>query len=113
MRLPNADRAVIEPAKLHAYLLSRTHPVGRLKAAFFFGLGYSSVDWRRLEADLRSQHLSGDATPRESTRYGQKFEIRAPLVGPSGQPAEVVSVWVVLADEDFPRLVTAYPGGGR
>lgn len=113
MRLPNADRAVIEPAKLHAYLLSRTHPLGRLKAAFFFGLGYLPEDWQRLETDLRSQHLSRDATPRESTRYGQKYEIRAPLVGPSGHPAEVVSVWVVLANEDFPRFVTAYPGGGR
>lgn len=113
MRLPNAERAVIDPAKLHAYLLSRTHPLGRLKATFFFGLGYSSEDWRRLDADLRSQHLFRDAIPRESTRYGQKWEIRAPLVGPSGNPAEVVSVWVILVNEDFPRFVTAYPGGGR
>lgn len=113
MRLPNADRAEIEPAKLHAYLLSRTHPVGWLKAAFFLGLGYSPEDWRRLEADLRSQHHSRDATPRESTRYGQKYEIRAALVGPSGRAAEVVSVWVVLVNEDFPRFVTAYPGGVR
>ncbi|MGH7407240.1 MAG: DUF6883 domain-containing protein [Candidatus Methylomirabilales bacterium] len=113
MRLPNADRAVIEPAKLHAYLLSRTHPLGRLKAAFFFGLGCSSEDWRRLAADLRSQHLTRDATPRESSRYGKKWEIRAPLEGPSGNLADVVSVWVVLANEDFPRFVTAYPGGGR
>lgn len=34
MRIPNADRAVIEPAKLRGYVLSRSHPVGRFKAAF-------------------------------------------------------------------------------
>ena len=32
LRIPNADRAVIEPTKLHDYLLSRGHPVGRFTA---------------------------------------------------------------------------------
>lgn len=113
MRIPNADRAVIEPAKLQTYLLSETHPVGRFKAAFLFGLGYSAEGWRRLEEDLRSQHLTRDATPTATNPYGQKYEIRASLAGPAGRAAEVVSVWVVLANEDFPRFVTAYPGGGR
>jgi hypothetical protein len=35
LRIPNLDRAVIEPPKLHDYLLSRGHPVGRFKASFF------------------------------------------------------------------------------
>lgn len=111
MRVPNADRAVIEAAKLHGYLLSRSHPVGRFKAAFFSGLGYSPEDSRRLEVDLRSQHLSRDATAGKQSPYGQKYEIRATLVGPSGRAADVVSVWVVLTNENVPRFVTAYPGG--
>lgn len=113
MRIPNAARAVIEHAKLHGYLLSESHPVGRFKAAFFFGLGYSGREWQRLEADLRAQHLTREATAVETNPYGQKYEIRAPLVGPAGHSAEVVSVWVVLTDDDFPRFVTAYPGGKR
>ena len=113
MRIPNAERAVIEPAKLHAYLLSRNHPIGRFKATFFLALGYSSENWRQLEADLRSQHLSQDATADERTPYGQKYAIRATLVGPSGRSAEVVSVWVVRTGEEFARFVTAYPEGGR
>lgn len=113
MQIPNADRAVIDPAKLRAYLLSSSHPVGRFKAAFFLGLGYSAQDWRRLEADLRSQHLSKDATAEGRTSYGQKYAIRAILVGPAGRAAEVVSVWVVRTGEEVPRFVTAYPGGSR
>jgi hypothetical protein len=109
--IPNADRAVIEPAKLHDYLLSRTHPIGRFKAVFFQALGYSSENWRRLDADLRSQHLSKDADD-EATPYGRKFVIRATLVGPSGASVVLVSVWVVRAGEDFARFVTAYPEGG-
>jgi len=79
LRIPNADRAVIDPTKLHGYLLSRHHPVGRFKAAFFLGLGYSPGVWGQLEADLRGQHLSQDAERREQTRYGQKYAIRATL----------------------------------
>jgi len=113
LQIPNADRAVIDPAKLHGYLLSRSHPVGRFKAVFFLALGYSPEDWRRLEADLRSQHLSKDATPGAHTSYGQTYSIHATLVGPSGRSADVVSVWFVRPGEQFPRFVTAYPEGGR
>lgn len=113
MQIPNADRAVIDPRKLHGYLLSRTHPVGRFKAAFFLALGYSPEDWHRLEADLRSQHLFKAATSEELTSYGQKYAIHATRVGPSGGSADVVSVWCVRPGEEFPRFVTAYPEGGR
>jgi len=113
LQIPNADRAVIDPAKLHAYLLSHSHPIGRFKAPFFLSLGYSSENWRQLEADLRSQHLSQDATADERTPYGRKYAIRATLIGPSGRSAEVVSVWVVRTGETFARFVTAYPEGSR
>ncbi len=112
MQIPNADRAVIDPRKLHGYLLSRAHPVGRFKAAFFRALGYSPQDWRRLEADLRDQHLLKDATLEGPTLYGQKYRIRATLEGPGGRSADVVSVWFVRRGEEFPRFVTAYPEGG-
>ena len=42
MKLPFAERAIVEPEKVREYLLSPTHPVGRFKAAFFHALGYSS-----------------------------------------------------------------------
>jgi hypothetical protein len=113
LQIPNADRAVIDPRKLHGYLLSRTHSVGRFKTAFFLALGYSPEGWRRLEADLRRQHLFKEATSEEPTSYGQKYAIHATLVGPSGGSADVVSVWFVRSGEDFPRFVTAYPEGGR
>ena len=113
MQIPNADRAVIEPVKLHGYLLSRSHPVGRFKAAFSHALGYSSEKWPQLEADLRSQHLSRDVTLENQTPYGEKYSIHAPLVGPSGSSADVVSIWVVRTGEEFPRFVTAYPEVGR
>ena len=70
MLLPNAGLAEIDPLKLHGYVLSPTHPVGRFKARFFAALGYSAERWQELEADLRIQHLTEDAEPGELTSDG-------------------------------------------
>ena len=113
MKVPGAQDAVIDPSKLHGYLLSRSHPIGRFKASFFESLGYSASTWRRLDADLRSQHLLQDAVAGRPSQYGQKYEVRATLTGPSGRSAQVVSVWVVLTDKYVPTFVTAYPGDLR
>ena len=112
MRIPNSDAAIISGEKLRAYLLSRSHPIGKHKAAFFAALGYTVNDWQTLEVDLRVQHLSVDAEEIDATMFGRKFVIRSPLNGPSGT-ALVVSVWIIRADEDVPRFVTAYPGVDR
>jgi hypothetical protein len=111
VKLPNASRAIIDPAKLRDYLLSPGHPVGRFKAPFFAALGYVQEQWQQLEADLRAQHLSQEAQPAATSLYGEKYEIRAILTGAGGRSTEVVSVWIILAGEDAPRFVTAYPGG--
>ncbi len=110
MKLPNPDRAVIEPAKLRDYLLSAAHPVGRFKAVFFSALGFSQENWTELETALRTQHVREEAEPSKKSRHGETFEIHATLIGPSGRVANVASVWIVRAGEDFPRFVTAYPG---
>ena len=110
MKLPNAENAIIDADKLQDYLLSPEHPVGRFKAAFFRSLGYSRANWAQLEGDLRKHHLSEDVGDTGETRYGVKYVIRANLKGPNGETAEIVSVWIILSEEDVPRFVTAYPG---
>ena len=49
MNLPNADRAVIDARKVRSYLLSRSHPIGRFKAAFARALPHlprKELSWR-------------------------------------------------------------------
>ncbi|QDU65124.1 hypothetical protein Pla86_01880 [Planctomycetes bacterium Pla86] len=96
--------------KIREYLLSDAHPVGRFKAAFFGGLGYSAGEWEVLAADLRGHAVENDASATETNEYGQKYEVRGRMAGPAGKIAVVVAVWIVLRGEDFPRFVTAFPG---
>ena len=91
-------------------MLSRVHPVGRFKAAFFASLGYETHNWQDLDRALRAAAGQAEAEPEERTAYGQKYRIRSILEGPAGRSAEIVSVWIILHDETAPRLVTVMPG---
>jgi hypothetical protein len=113
VRLPDADQAVIDPLKVHGYLLSPTHAIGRFKARFFAALGYAAERWQEFEADVRAQHLTQDAELSESLPAGKLFTIRAILKGRNGQSAVVLSVWFVPSAGGPPRFVTAYPGGSK
>jgi len=110
VRLPNADRAAVEDAKVRDYLLSPTHPVGRFKSVFFVALGFSADQWEILRDALLDLARVGDANPGQASPFGFKFEIRAILRGPSGRQANVVTVWMVSNGQDFPHFVTAFPG---
>ena len=108
--LPNADRAVVDDEKVYGYLLSPSHPVGRFKAAFFRSFGFSVERWELLRDALLEHGRRGPCEQGEASAFGQKYEVCDILVGPTGRSALLMTIWIVRADEDFPRLVTAYPG---
>ena len=110
MRLPNSDRTVIDDAKVRDYLLSPSHPVGRFKSVFFAALGFSQADWQALRDALLELGGSDAAAPGQPSAFGQKFEVRGRLRGPSGREAEIVTVWLVANGQDFAHFVTAFPG---
>lgn len=110
MKLPFAEHAVIEDAKLRDYLLSPIHPVGRYKCRFFLDIGYETSHLEVLRQDLMSLVETEDAQEGDQTRYGQKYVVRGILKAPSGMLAKIVTVWIVLHGERIPRFVTAYPG---
>ena len=92
------------------YLLSTSHPIGRFKEPFFASLGYTAANWQRLEQDLLTLVALGDAEPGRESPYGQKYEIRGTLNGPSGKTARILTVWIVRFGSDVPQFVTALPG---
>jgi hypothetical protein len=110
VRLPFAERAVVDPEKVRAYLLSPTHPVGRFKAVFFAALGYTDENWVELQRDLLRIALQDAAVQGKFSRFGNKYEVPARLTGPSGRSAAIVTVWMIRHGEAIPRLVTAMPG---
>ena len=109
MRLPRAESAICDQAKIQDYLLSREHPIGRAKARFFESLGYTRREWDVLRAGLVALAVAGDAVPGAPSMFGQPYIVRGILNGPAGRSAPVATVWMVRSGEDVPRFVTAYP----
>lgn len=83
-RVPNYEKAIIDPVKLKDYVLSDTHPIGRFKATSLQQMGYGQENWEQFAEDIRTQHLALDASLGERTVYGQKYIITGDVKGPSG-----------------------------
>jgi hypothetical protein len=109
MALPFLDRARIAPAKVRDYLLNPEHPVGRAKARFFTGLGFTRDGWAELHAALLGHAALGETQALIPTPFGQKYLIRGTIEGPNGTTASVVAVWILAEPADGPRFITAYP----
>ena len=109
MKLPNPNKAVIPQQKIQDYLLSQSHPIGRFKSIIFRDLGYTTDKWELLQSDF-TDFLVKEASHKADTDYGRKYEIRGNITGPKGKTISIVTAWIVLNNEDFPRFITAYPG---
>ena len=108
MKLPNADRAVVDIAKLRDYSLNPAHPEGKHKARVFrAALGLTVDDVERLREMLLEAILISEVTPRSDTLYGKRFIVDFDVTGSQGS-VTVRSAWMIRNDEDFPRLTSCY-----
>lgn len=108
MRLPNADRAVVNIAKLRNYSLNPTHEVGKHKARVFqaaLGLTITDADWLRGEI-LRAAHIS-EATEGRLSPFGQTYLIDV-IITHDNRSALIRTTWIVEHGTDFPRLTSCY-----
>jgi hypothetical protein len=81
-RLPGAERAYVESAKITDYLLNPDHPVGGDKAAYFRRFGFHRDAWSVLEVVLLAQAADGEVVEEQETMYGRLFTVEGRLVTP-------------------------------
>ena len=108
MQLPDLNAAVVPDQKISGYLLAPDHPTGSAKARFFHGLGFRLEQPDRLRQALL-QHASLEVSSVQATRFGVKYVIEGPIMGPSARVATIRSIWFVEAGDRVPRFTTAYP----
>jgi hypothetical protein len=108
--LPNSDNAIIDKAKFEKYSMDPTNKGNGGKAGAFKQIGYDveTEAGRRAGANdvatqLRDQLKSTAAVKGKETGFGQRFEVRVRIKGPSGEGA-LVTVWQLERGE--PRMIT-------
>ncbi|MFN3883723.1 MAG: hypothetical protein HXY29_03850 [Rhodocyclaceae bacterium] len=106
MRLPNANRARIEIAKLTGYVLNLHHPEGRHKARVFrAALGIDARDAAWLADALVAAVGDADAVLQAETKWGTIWRAEMDIVR-GRRCAKVRTVWLCRAEET--RLVTCF-----
>lgn len=108
MKLPNGDRAMVDPGKIGDYCLNPAHPEGRHKARVFAEtVGLVREDSPILIGALRLAARHEDVEEGVVDHYGHRYTLDFDFDGPTGSRT-IRSVWIVRAGEDAPRLVTCY-----
>jgi len=108
VKLPNGKRAVVEIAKVRDYCLNVAHPEGRHKARVFRAvLGIGPAESHMLQDRLLAAASDQEAAASDVDQFGQRYVIDFPLEH-AGRRALVRAAWIVLTNEDFPRLTSCY-----
>jgi hypothetical protein len=109
MKLPAADKLVVEREKIADYLLNPVHRFGASKARFFAHFGFHLAAWEQLAQALREHGQTHDVTKIRETGFGPRYEVEGKLICPDGRHPRVRSVWQLDQGAVAPRLLTAYP----
>ena len=109
VKLPNAEQALVEDAKLVGYLLNPDHPHGVHKARYLGRFGFTSDDLDTARSALLEHGRSHDVARVSQTGYGPRYAVEGLLKTPDGRNPHVRTVWQMDDGEVAPRLITAYP----
>ncbi len=108
MRLPGGESAVVEITKLRDYCLNAEHPRGRYKARVFASaLRITGKDVSLPRDKLLAAARTRDAVSGTVDSYGYRYTLDFACQH-RGLSATVRTGWIVLHEEDFPRLTTCF-----
>ena len=108
MLLPNGDRAIVDIRKLRDYCLNADSARGKTKARVFASaLGIRAGDALSLRNRLLEAARTTSAQPGELDNFGQRYSIDFEMQTDHGK-AVVRSGWIILIDEEVPRLTTCF-----
>ena len=103
----DADLAALYAVETGQLVRAVKRNIERFPQDFAFQL--TQQGFTNLMADLRRMHLTEDFVSTSQTIWGMRYEIVAPITGPSGDAVLFRSVWQIDLGTDVPRLITMYP----
>ena len=109
MKLPNADKAIVEREKIADYLLDSAHPDNSGKAEFFERFGFRRNESKILADALLALVHKAEVAQSMKSPHGQKYVIVGRIESPNGKTVSVRTIWIVDKGLNIARLVTAYP----
>jgi hypothetical protein len=108
VKLPNAERAVVDLVKLREYSLNPMHPEGKHKARVFAGsLSFTTTDAEKLREMILTAALTHEATQGATDEHGTRYTLDFETQGLRGG-VTIRTAWIIDAGETIPRLISCY-----
>lgn len=108
VKLPGAEFAIVDIAKLREYCLDQAHPRGRHKARVFAAaLNLLQPDAEFLRNELLRAAREVDAGEGLADQYGQRYFLDFELAR-NDRRATVRSLWIIRTGEAYPRLTSCF-----
>ena len=108
MILPNADKVIINPAKITDYVLNYEHFEGKHKAKVFeSALGLNKGNASFLITEIKKAVLGEDAIKQSESVFGERWIVDFSL---KFNDSEVLirTAWIIDYKDNIPRFVTCY-----
>lgn len=100
---------IIPEAKLLNYCLNKSHKTGKAKAiAFEKYLGYTGDNKKELDNLIREKILKAKIKACPADKYGRTFSAEFYASSLRKNKILMVTGWKLGADDEFPRLTSAY-----
>lgn len=108
MKVPNAEKAVVDIRKLTDYCLSHEHARGKHKARVFLSaLGMASAHAKELREALLEKVRTEDCVIGTADEYGTRYNVDFTYAR-GGKEAIVRSTWIIKVGETTPRLTSCF-----
>ena len=108
MKVPNANRAIVDIRKLTDYCLNHEHPRGKHKARVFLSaLGMITAHAGEFRDALLQAASSEDCVVGPVDEYGARYIVDFSYAR-GDREAIVRSTWIIKAGEDTPRLTSCF-----
>lgn len=112
--LPNFQTAEIPRQKLINYSLDPLHKEGQHKALVFkAALDFDQSNWEELARAIRAELPYYPAVTGSEGIWGKKYEVILPITGKNERTVNVLTVWIIRLETNFPTFVTALVVGER
>ncbi len=108
MKVPNAEKAIVDIRKLTKYCLSHEHPRGRHKARVFqSALGLASVHAGELLDVLLQKVRTVDCDEGVTDEHGSRYVVDFAYAR-DYKNAILRSTWIIKDGENTPRLTSCF-----
>jgi hypothetical protein len=111
--LPNFVEAEIDPEKFYRYSMDPMNIGSQSKWIAFEEIGYNVHDdesrWNAAQnviEQLKDSLPDVPAKPGKTTQYGQRYQVRTQITGPTGKMGTLVTIWQIDVGNNVPRLIT-------